>query len=131
MDILTLFAASVLVGIFVAILVIFNISYSVYRDMNNGGYRTTFKQFVKLYNSILHYDCVKYDTDVCFWHESIMYSIINESIHQRRNVIYLHASIVQIGDIKLIFNPIDFVRYCLWKKKEIKRLNTLKIRGEI
>lgn len=130
MDILTLFAVCILLCTTIAILVIFSISYSVYRDMNNGGYRATFKQFVKLYNSIIYHDCAKYDTDSCFWHESIMYTITNGTTY-RRNVIYLHASIVQIGDIKLIFGPIDFIRYCLWKNKEIKRLNTLKIRGEI
>lgn len=130
MDTLTLFAVCILLCTAISVLVIFSIGYSVYRDMNNGGYRATFDQFVKLYNSIIHHDCAKYDTDSCFWHESIMYTITNGNTY-RRNVIYLHASIVQIGDIKLIFGPIDFIRYCLWKKKEIKRLNTLKIRGEI
>ncbi len=106
----------VLVFVLVISLIWFMISWTTHIDMNKVykmpydwvSFKTFMKEFKK-YES--HPDL---DIDNRFKGSIFLYD-------GWRHVVYLHASIVKFNGSCMIFYPLSYLRYCLWKRRFISR----------
>ena len=106
----------VLVFVLVISLIYFMISWATHIDMNKMhempydwvSFKTFMEEFKK-YES--HPDL---DIDNRFKGSIFLYD-------GWRHVVYLHASIVEFNGSCMIFYPLSYLRYCLWKHRLVSR----------
>lgn len=104
------FTIFVLVFVLVISLIWFVSSWATHIDMNKMhkmpydwvSFKTFIKEFKK-YEAHLNLDIDKRFKGSIFLYDNL------------RRVVYLHASIVEFNGRCMIFYPLSYLRYCLWK----------------
>ena len=90
------------------------INYATHVDMNKQEHCPY--DFVKFSTFIKEFNKYKEDPQLEIWQSG---SIFLRKDHQ--DVVYLHASIVKFNEKCMIFYPIGWAIYCMWKKRFIKK----------
>lgn len=88
------------------------IYYSIHVDMNKQEHCPY--DFVRFSTFIKEFNKYKEDPQLEIWQNR---SIFLRKDHQ--DVVHLHASIVKFNNKCMIFYPISFIKYSIWKKKFI------------
>lgn len=88
--------------------------YSIHIHMNKDEH--CLYDFVRFGTFIKEFNKYKEDPRLEIWRDKSIF--LRE---ENQDIVYLHASIVRFNDKCMIFYPIDWARYCIWKKKFIKQ----------
>jgi hypothetical protein len=71
------------------------------------GY-ATFKRFINEFNKYSNEDIERRGKSIFITDD------------KRNRIVYIHASVIEFNGVGMIFNPIDWWRFCFWIKKDYK-----------